>query len=80
MCYFFFLYISIYIYIFQGIWFERDSPLWMLPSMNSDLLSQLNKSGIFTVPEMFNQSYENLQRLLRPHQLSDLYKVRTLLH
>ncbi|KAJ4821369.1 Activating signal cointegrator 1 complex subunit 3 [Rhynchospora pubera] len=60
--------------IMQGLWFERDSPLCMLPCMNSDLLSQLNRSGIFAVPDLFNRSYENVQRLLRPNNSADLYK------
>ncbi|XP_072988680.1 DExH-box ATP-dependent RNA helicase DExH14 isoform X2 [Typha latifolia] len=60
--------------VMQGLWFERDSSLWMLPCMNDDLLSHLNKIGIFAVPDLLVLPYANLQRLLQPFSASELYK------
>ncbi|KAJ3673847.1 hypothetical protein LUZ60_005839 [Juncus effusus] len=60
--------------IMQGLWLERDSTLQMLPCMNENLISQLNKSGIYKVQDLFNRSHDNLQRLLKPYNASQLYQ------
>ncbi|KAI4344183.1 hypothetical protein L6164_011438 [Bauhinia variegata] len=35
--------------IYVGLWFNEDSDLWMLPCMNSNLISSPSESGISTV-------------------------------
>lgn len=75
----------IYIYIYisltksilpcQGLWFERDSSLWMLPSMNDDILEHLKGRGVSTVPSLLNLSREELHRLLQPFSASELCQV-----
>nr|CAD1837931.1 unnamed protein product [Ananas comosus var. bracteatus] len=58
--------------IMQGLWFDRDSSLWMLPCMDDDLLSHLNKVGISTLLDLLDLPYANLQRLLHPFRASEL--------
>ncbi|TVU47944.1 hypothetical protein EJB05_07562, partial [Eragrostis curvula] len=60
--------------IIQGLWFERDSSLWMLPSMNGNLLDNLNGRGVSTIPALLNLSREELHRLLQPFAASELYQ------
>ncbi|KAK3147995.1 hypothetical protein QOZ80_3BG0289310 [Eleusine coracana subsp. coracana] len=60
--------------IIQGLWFERDSSLWMLPSMNVNLLDHLKGRGVSTVPALLNLSHEELRRLLQPFSASELYQ------
>ncbi|KAK3150861.1 hypothetical protein QOZ80_3AG0238710 [Eleusine coracana subsp. coracana] len=60
--------------IIQGLWFERDSSLWMLPSMNANLLDHLKGRGFSTVPTLLNLSHEELRRLLQPFSASELYQ------
>ncbi|KAJ8643830.1 hypothetical protein MRB53_005578 [Persea americana] len=59
--------------VMQGLWFNRDSPLWMLPCMNNDLVSQLSKRGISNVQQLLNLPKAKLQMLLQnyPTQLHE---------
>nr|XP_043640038.1 DExH-box ATP-dependent RNA helicase DExH14 [Erigeron canadensis] len=47
--------------VMQGMWFERDSPLWMLPCMTDDLVSLLQKGGISCVQQLLDLSKTNMQ-------------------
>ncbi|KAK1407351.1 hypothetical protein QVD17_38965 [Tagetes erecta] len=47
--------------VMQGMWFERDSPLWMLPCMTEDLVSSLQKGGISNVQQLLNLPNTNMQ-------------------
>lgn len=60
--------------VMQGLWFERDSSLWMLPCMNSDLLSHLNRMGFSSVQELLELPHRELQMLLQRFPSSELYK------
>ncbi|KAF2937977.1 hypothetical protein DAI22_03g087400 [Oryza sativa Japonica Group] len=60
--------------IIQGLWFERDSSLWMLPSMNDNLLDHLKGRGVSTIPALLGLSREELHRLLQPFSASELYQ------
>nr|CAB3501610.1 unnamed protein product [Digitaria exilis] len=59
---------------FTGLWFERDSPLRMLPSMNDDILDHLRSRGVSTVRELLDLSREELHRFLQPFSASELYQ------
>ncbi|CAD6202628.1 unnamed protein product [Miscanthus lutarioriparius] len=61
--------------IIQGLWFERDyESLWMLPSMNDDILDHLKGRGVSTVPSLLDLSREELHKLLQPFSASELYQ------
>ncbi|PWZ04811.1 DExH-box ATP-dependent RNA helicase DExH14 [Zea mays] len=61
--------------IIQGLWFERDyESLWMLPSMNDDILDHLKSRGVSTVPSLLDLSREELRRVLQPFSASELYQ------
>uniref|UniRef100_A0A0E0KAG9 RNA helicase n=1 Tax=Oryza punctata TaxID=4537 RepID=A0A0E0KAG9_ORYPU len=60
--------------IIQGLWFERDSSLWMLPSMNDNLLDHLKGRRVSTIPALLGLSREELHRLLQPFSASELYQ------
>ncbi|XP_068653743.1 DExH-box ATP-dependent RNA helicase DExH14 isoform X1 [Aristolochia californica] len=60
--------------VMQGLWFERDSPLWMLPSMNKELLSFLNKRGISNVQQLVGLSKIPFQKLLQNYPAPNLYQ------
>ncbi|XP_062168571.1 DExH-box ATP-dependent RNA helicase DExH14 [Alnus glutinosa] len=60
--------------VMQGLWFDKDSSLWMLPSMNDDLASLLNKKGIFTVQQLLDLPKANLQTVIGTFPASRLYQ------
>ncbi|VAI08394.1 hypothetical protein VPH35_074051 [Triticum aestivum] len=60
--------------IIQGLWFERDSSLLMLPSMNDNLLDHLKGRGVSTVLSLLDHSREELHKLLQPFSAADLYQ------
>ncbi|KAM0936673.1 putative DNA helicase [Dioscorea sansibarensis] len=60
--------------VMQGLWYEKDSSLWMLPSMNDDHLSFLNKLGILTLRDLLVLPDMKLQSLLLQSSASELYK------
>nr|GEV18926.1 DExH-box ATP-dependent RNA helicase DExH14 [Tanacetum cinerariifolium] len=47
--------------VMQGMWFERDSPLWMLPCMTEDLLGSLQIGGISNIQQLLDLPRMNLQ-------------------
>jgi len=60
--------------VVQGLWFDKDSSLWMLPSMNDDLASLLNKRGIFTVQQLMDLPKANLQTVIGNFPAPRLYQ------
>ncbi|VAI08396.1 unnamed protein product [Triticum turgidum subsp. durum] len=58
----------------DGLWFERDSSLLMLPSMNDNLLDHLKGRGVSTVLSLLDHSREELHKLLQPFSAADLYQ------
>ncbi|XP_057988384.1 DExH-box ATP-dependent RNA helicase DExH14 isoform X2 [Hevea brasiliensis] len=60
--------------VMQGLWFEKDSSLWMLPCMNTDLLSSLNKKGISTVQHLLDLPKATLQAMIGNFPASRLYQ------
>ena len=63
------------ILFYQGLWFERDSSLLMLPSMNDNLLDHLKGRGVSTVLSLLDRSREELHKLLQPFSAAELYQV-----
>lgn len=61
---------------YQGLWFDRDSHLWMLPHMTDDLISLLHKSGISNLQQLLVLSKQNLQSVVGNSNASRLYQVR----
>lgn len=60
--------------VMQGLWFERDSPLWMLPCMTNDLNSLLLKKGISNVKQLLDIPKVTLQSLVGSSTVSRLYQ------
>lgn len=60
--------------VMQGLWFNRDSHLWMLPHMTDDLLNLLLKNSISTVQQLLVLSKNNLQSLVGSSTASRLYQ------
>ncbi|KAI3929942.1 hypothetical protein MKW98_004096 [Papaver atlanticum] len=60
--------------VMQGMWFERDSSLLMLPSMNSELVSLLGKRGISNVQQLLSLPKATLQSLIENFPVSQLYQ------
>ncbi|KAM3230160.1 hypothetical protein ACQJBY_060762 [Aegilops geniculata] len=58
----------------DGLWFERDSSLLMLPSMNDNLLDHLKGRGVSTVLSLLDRSREELHKLLQPFSAAELYQ------
>ncbi|CAA0836045.1 U5 small nuclear ribonucleoprotein helicase [Striga hermonthica] len=50
--------------VMQGLWFDRDSSLWMLPCMTEDLVTTLSQRGITNVLQLLDLPPANLQGLL----------------
>ena len=60
---------------FQGLWFDEDSSFWMLPSMNVDLASSLNKRGISTVQQLLDLPKATFQTVIGNSPASRLNQV-----
>ncbi|KAI3955130.1 hypothetical protein MKX01_034159 [Papaver californicum] len=60
--------------VMQGLWFERDSSLLMLPSMNSELVSLLGKRGISNVQQLLSLPKATLQSFIQNFPVSQLYQ------
>lgn len=60
--------------VMQGLWFEQDSALWMLPCMNNDLLGTLRARGISTVQQLLDIPKENLQTVIGNFPVSRLHQ------
>lgn len=61
--------------LFQGLWFDKDSSLWMLQSMSDDLASLLNERGISTVQQLLDLPKATLQTMVGNFPASRLYQV-----
>ncbi|WVZ20269.1 hypothetical protein V8G54_007591 [Vigna mungo] len=60
--------------IMQGLWFGKDSSLWMLPCMNTDLISSLSQRGISSVQELLDIPKTALQTVTANFPASRLYQ------
>ncbi|XP_048228570.1 DExH-box ATP-dependent RNA helicase DExH14 isoform X2 [Ricinus communis] len=60
--------------VMQGLWFDKDSALWMLPCMNSDLATLLSKKGISTVQHLLALPRATLQAMVGNTLASKLYQ------
>ncbi|KAL6995089.1 activating signal cointegrator 1 complex subunit, partial [Sarracenia purpurea var. burkii] len=59
--------------IMQGLWFGKESALWMLPCMTNDLVGLLSKRGISNVQQLLDLPKSTLQALVGNH-VSRLYQ------
>nr|GMD32590.1 DExH-box ATP-dependent RNA helicase DExH14 [Ipomoea batatas] len=57
-----------------GLWFSRDSPLWMLPCMTNDLYNSLSKRGVINVQQLLDLSSANLQSIVGNSVASKLHQ------
>ncbi|KAI4335915.1 hypothetical protein L6164_014511 [Bauhinia variegata] len=60
--------------VIQGLWFDKESALWMLPCMNSTLLSSLTGSGISTIQQLLDIPKALLQNVAGNFPASRLYQ------
>ncbi|PIA63068.1 hypothetical protein AQUCO_00200832v1 [Aquilegia coerulea] len=60
--------------VMQGLWFERDSSLWMLPSMTSELLNSFSSRGISNIQGLLDLPKATLHSLLDKLHASQLYQ------
>ncbi|KAK3225847.1 hypothetical protein Dsin_005709 [Dipteronia sinensis] len=60
--------------VMQGLWFDQDSALWMLPCMNDDLVGSLRKRGISTVQQLLDIPKGTLQTVIGNFPASRLYQ------
>ncbi|KAF9667696.1 hypothetical protein SADUNF_Sadunf15G0050500 [Salix dunnii] len=60
--------------VMQGIWFDKDSSLQMLPCMNEDLLQSLRKRGISTVQQLLDLPGATLQTMIGNFPASRFYQ------
>lgn len=60
--------------VMQGLWFDKDSSLWMLPCMNEDLQQSLRKRGISTVQQLLDLPGATLQAMIGNFPASRFYQ------
>ncbi|VFQ81224.1 unnamed protein product [Cuscuta campestris] len=60
--------------VMQGLWFDRDSPLWMLPSMTDELCNSLAKHGVINIQQLFDLSPATLQSVAGNSVVSKLHQ------
>ncbi|XP_011087302.1 DExH-box ATP-dependent RNA helicase DExH14 [Sesamum indicum] len=60
--------------VMQGLWFDKDSPLWMLPSMTDELVTTLSQRGVRNVQQLFDLPPSTLQALSRSSTTSRLHE------
>lgn len=60
--------------VMQGLWFDKDSALKMLPCMSEDLTSTLGRRGISKVQQLLDLPRATLQNLLGSFPVSSLYQ------
>ncbi|KAJ8451475.1 hypothetical protein Cgig2_017866 [Carnegiea gigantea] len=60
--------------VMQGLWFDKDSALKMLPCMSEDLISTLGRRGISKVLQLLDLPRATLQNLLGSFPVSSLYQ------
>ncbi|KAL6580046.1 activating signal cointegrator 1 complex subunit [Orobanche minor] len=51
--------------VMQGLWFDRDSTLWMLPSMTDDLVTTLSQREILNILHLLDLPSATVQGLTR---------------
>ncbi|CAL2262503.1 unnamed protein product [Prunus armeniaca] len=59
----------------DGLWFDGDSSLWMMPCMNVELANSLSKRGIFSIQQLFPKA--TLQTMIENFPASKMYQVQT---
>ncbi|KAK4477790.1 hypothetical protein RD792_017052 [Penstemon davidsonii] len=60
--------------VMQGLWFDKDSPLRMLPCMTDDLITMLSQRGILNVLQLLDLPLTTLQTLTRSSISSRLHE------
>ncbi|TYG41947.1 hypothetical protein ES288_D12G217100v1 [Gossypium darwinii] len=60
--------------VMQGLWFDQDSALWMLPCMNNELAGSLCKRGISTIQQLLDLPKATLQTVIGNFPASKLYQ------
>ncbi|CDP17715.1 unnamed protein product [Coffea canephora] len=72
--------------VMQGLWYDKDSSLWMLPCMTDDLISSLSRRGIAKIQQLLDTPSTVLQAIAdnatasRLHQdLQHLPRIRVYL-
>ncbi|WCJ35849.1 Activating signal cointegrator 1 complex subunit 3 [Euphorbia peplus] len=55
--------------VMQGLWCDKDSDLWMLPCMNTDLVSLLSNNGISTLQRLLEIPKTTLQAMVENPKL-----------
>ncbi|XP_071903958.1 DExH-box ATP-dependent RNA helicase DExH14-like isoform X3 [Coffea arabica] len=49
--------------VMQGLWYDKDSSLWMLPCMTDDLISSLSRRGIAKIQQLLDTPSTVLQAI-----------------
>ncbi|KAJ0104588.1 hypothetical protein Patl1_18876 [Pistacia atlantica] len=62
--------------VMQGLWFDQDSALRMLPCMNDDLMGLLRKRGISSVQQLLDIPKATLQTMIGNFPVSRLYQLK----
>lgn len=60
--------------IMQGLWFEKDSALQMIPNMTLDLVGTCRKKGVFSVQQLLDLPRSSLQAMVGNKDASNLYQ------
>ncbi|GMQ10899.1 hypothetical protein CsSME_00053719 [Camellia sinensis var. sinensis] len=60
--------------VMQGLWFDKDSSLWMLPSMTDDLVGILRRKGISNVQQLLDLPKSTLQACIGNSTASRFYQ------
>ncbi|KAF3438089.1 hypothetical protein FNV43_RR20845 [Rhamnella rubrinervis] len=60
--------------VMQGLWFDKDSSLWMLPCMNVELAESLSRREIFSLQQLLNLHKATLQTMIGNFPASRLYQ------
>ncbi|XP_050379201.1 DExH-box ATP-dependent RNA helicase DExH14 [Argentina anserina] len=50
--------------VMQGLWFDEDASLWMLPCMNVELADSLCKRGIFRIQQLLDLPKATVQNMI----------------
>ncbi|KAK6153447.1 hypothetical protein DH2020_013086 [Rehmannia glutinosa] len=62
--------------VMQGLWFDNDSPLWMLPCMTDDLVTTLGQRGILNILQLLDLPLATLQGLANTSTTKRLHEHR----
>ncbi|URE24984.1 activating signal cointegrator 1 complex subunit 3, partial [Musa troglodytarum] len=60
--------------VMQGLWFGKDSSLWMLPCMSEDILNHLNNIGIMSLQDLLELPKTKVQQMLQRYPASEFYQ------